>query len=246
MNIDFSFIKTYCQVAPDEVDHLYLDVPATSLLNEDKLSQLLLQTKDIYEADDFLLPASVIGLSLFGLCGAQWIIQAQSNQELNLSLENIRLQIGLFNNKVPFLQLKVSDCTPQAPTDLVTYVHDHLTAPIELIAKVAGVKPSLIYNQFGARTASLADAFLQHEKNDDIRQRFTSLYEQLQLDKAWRKNPFLHEPVYLDNPYSPGSKMMMRSSCCMFYRKKNGIKCYNCPTLSTSEREKMVNSIQKR
>lgn len=245
MNIDFSFIKTYCQVSPDDADNLVIDVPATDLLDHTKTEQLLQRLKTLYQAHDLLLPVSVVGLSLFGLLGTQWIILSQYKKSLHLPLNTIRLQVGLFNETTPFVSLKIQKVIVTEPCNLVEYVHEQLATPIENIAAAGGVKSSLIYNQFSARAATLVEGFMQYETNPTAQTTCKSIYRELKEDSSWRKNPFLHDPVFIDNPYTPGSQMMMRSSCCMFYRRKNGVKCYNCPTLSAKEREKIVQQLNK-
>lgn len=241
MNIDFSFIKTYCQVSPDDVDNVVIDCPATDLLDRTKTKQLLQELKTLYQAHDLLLPVSVVGLSLFGLLGTQWIILSQYKKSLHLPLHTIRLQVGLFNETTPFVSLKIQTVIVTEPCNLMEYVQKQLTTPIENIAAAGCVKPSLIYNQFGARAASLVEGFMQYETNSTAQATCNSLYRELQADPSWRK----HDPVYIDSPYAPGSKMMMRSSCCMFYRRENGVKCYNCPTLSIKEREKIAQQLNK-
>ena len=221
-----------------DVEPLVLEVKGQQLTSNKEVASLLTKMKQLYEAEDFLLPASVIGMSLFNLIATQMIIQSKYNQQLDMNLHNIDLQVKMFGN-FPVLYIKINDCTLQSASpipDLVQY----LDKPISIIAKAAGVKPSLIYNQFGGRAAQIANAFLQYEKNENAKSIFNSLLNQLKNDE---NNPFQYEPKYIDSPYSPGTKMMMRSSCCMFYRKKDGIKCYNCPTLSEQARMKMKEEI---
>ena len=245
MNIDFSFIKTYCQVSPDDVENMVIDFPATDLLDITKTEQLLKKLKTLYQAHDLLLPVSVVGLSLLGLLGTQWIVLSQHKKSLYLPLNNIRLQVGLFNETTPFVTLKIQEVTLVEPCNLIEYVQEHLTAPIETIAQAGDVKSSLIYNQFGARATSLVEGFMQYETNPTVQATCNAFFRELKEDTSWRRNPFLYDPVYIDNPYAPGSQTMMRSSCCMFYRRKNGVKCYNCPTLSVKEREKMAQQLNK-
>ena len=236
MKIDFSFMKAYCQVSPDDVENLYLDWPATDLLQQEKTEQLLRQLQQLYKAHDLLLPASIVGMSICGLIGTQGIITATYQKSVDLSLQHIRVQVGLFNNCTPFVSLKIQTISWKENNSTIS---EEFKTAIENISRVSGVKSSLIYNQFGARASSLAEAFLQYEKKETVKASFNHWYNALKQDTTWWKNPFVHTPIYIDNPYSPGSKMMIRSSCCMFYRKEDGVKCYNCPTLSNEEREKM-------
>ncbi len=241
MNIDFSFITSHCLISPHDVEPLVLELQAEHLTNECMVASLLDQLKELYEADDYLLPASVVGMSLFNLIAAQTIVQSKYNQQMDMNLRNVRLQVKMFGN-FPVLYVKINDCTLQ-PVSPINNVVQQLEKPISIIAKTAGVKPSLIYNQFGGRVAQITEAFLQHEKNENVKATYYSLLNQLKNDDDYEKNPFQYEPKFLDSPYNPGQKMMMRSSCCMFYRKKDSKKCYNCPTLSQQARMKMKEEI---
>lgn len=241
MNIDFSFIESHCLLSPHDVKPIVLEEQALHLTNENKVTSLLNHLKELYEADDYLLPASVIGMSLFNLIAAQMIIQSRYNQQLDMNLSNINLQVKMFGS-FPVLYVKIENCSLWPSSPITDFVHD-LHQPISIIAKAAGVKPSLIYNQFGGRAAQIATAFLQHEKNENVQATYNSLLNQLKNDDYYEKNPFQNEPKFIDSPYNPGTKMMMRSFCCMFYRKKDGKKCYNCPTLSQQVRNKMKEKI---
>lgn len=241
MNIDFSFITSHCLISPHDVEPLVLELQAEHLTNESMVASLLDQLKELYEADDYLLPASVIGMSLFNLITAQMIVQSKHKQQLDMNLSNIDLQVKMFG-KLPVLYVKINDCTLRSASPISQLIQ-YLEKPISIIAKTAGVKPSLIYNQFGGRAAQITEAFLQHEKNENVKATYYSLLNQLKNDDCYEKNPFQYEPKLLDSPYHPGKKMMMRSSCCMFYRKKDSKKCYNCPTLSQQARMKMKEEI---
>jgi len=241
MNIDFSFITSHCLISPHDIEPLVLEVQAKQLTNINEVASLLDKLKELYEADDYLLPASVIGMSLFNLIAAQMIVQSKHNQQLDMNLSNIDLQVKMFG-KFPVLYIKINDCTLQ-PSLPIPDLFEYLDKPISIIAKAAGVKSSLIYNQFGGRSEQIAVAFLQYEKDENTKTIFNILLNQLKNDDCFEKNPFQYEPKFIESPYHPGKKMMMRSSCCMFYRKKGGIKCYNCPTLSEQARMKMRKEI---
>ena len=241
MKIDFSFITAHLLLSPDDVEPLVLEVPASHLLDESKIASLLTRMKDFYEADDYLLPASAIGMALFNLIATQQIIQAKYGRQLNMNLDNVRLQVKLFGT-FPVLYIKINDCTlyPAAP---ITQLVRQMDKPISMIAKTAAIKPSLIYNQFGARSAQITEAFLLYEKNENVQSTYDSLLNQLKNDDFFEKNPFQYEPKYVDSPYEHGKKTMIRSACCMFYRKKDGKKCYNCPALSEQARNRMKDEI---
>ena len=241
MIIDFSFISAHCLFSPDDVEPIVLEAPVSDLPDESKIVSLLAQMKELYEADDFLLPASTIGMSLFNLIAAQLIVQAKYGQEMNMNLNNIYLQVKLFGT-FPVIYIKIDDCALQTAQP-ITELARRLDQPIKMIAKAASVKPSLIYNQFGARMAQITESFRQYEKDKTVQATYNSLLNQLKNDEFFEKNPFQYESKYIDSPYEPGKRMMIRSACCMFYRKKDGKKCFNCPTLSEQMRNEMRDEI---
>ena len=93
----------------------------------------------------------------------------------------------------------------------------------------------------------MRDYVREYETREDVRARFEADFAVLTSLPAelfgLRRNPYVHEPVYIDNPYRPGTTMMMRSACCMYYCREDGAKCYNCPGLSEAERESMRTAI---
>lgn len=249
MTIDYSFITPQCQLSPEGVQPILFEMNAIDLFEPHQVQDLLILAKEKYEADDFLLPVSSIGLSLFGLLGTQWIIFSQYQRILNLNLSNIILQIGVFNETSPYIFLKLKDDTLyELETNQIDYFSDfiqsNIVEPIEVISKVASIKPSIVYNQFGSRATTLANAFLQRGYSVEIENNFSTIYNQLKNNLPsnmfnGRKNPFLFKPIFIENPYEEGKNLMVRSSCCMFYKKKNGVKCYSCPALSKKAREEM-------
>jgi ferric iron reductase protein FhuF len=86
------------------------------------------------------------------------------------------------------------------------------------------------------------DYIMENEPNKDVKDRFAEDYETLcELSPEvfnLKKNPFIHKPKYISNPYEePEKPMLIRSSCCMYYKKENGTLCYNCPRMTPQERE---------
>lgn len=242
-----SFLRLYCQVTSCEAEGLIFEAPASSLLDRKATVQLLEETKALYDATGMELPASLIGLALFGPIAAMMIETAERGFSRNLSLPSLKIQLGMQNGTHPYLQLKTATCPAFIHKGgfSAEFLVENLTEPIENVASCAGVSPKLIWNQFGARILTIMDA--AKERRPKIGSTLDSLISNLQQLPPGtfhlRKNPFVHSPVYIDNPYNPGTKTMIRSSCCMFFKRKNGAKCYNCPALSDAKREEMAKGI---
>ncbi|OZQ98234.1 (2Fe-2S)-binding protein [Paenibacillus sp. VTT E-133291] len=43
--------------------------------------------------------------------------------------------------------------------------------------------------------------------------------------------------MILELPYHAGERLVLRSSCCLYYCLEDGEKCYVCPRLTEEERE---------
>lgn len=102
----------------------------------------------------------------------------------------------------------------------------------------------MIWQQFGALLANVKDYVHEHipvpAMVDSFDLGYRTISEQVPAEAfGLRRNPFVHTPRYVDNPYEPGGQMMMKSSCCMYDKRENGVKCYSCPMLTPDERERM-------
>ncbi|MGN1402309.1 MAG: hypothetical protein ACI4XL_12500 [Bacillus sp. (in: firmicutes)] len=241
-----SFFNTYCQVSEDDTSAVQFEIKGTELLVEEKVSRFLHSMKETYEADDFCLPASFTGVALLGPLACMMIESAKRRCFRELSLKNFSLQLGLLNGSSPYLQVKIDSHAPTRPSEtLQPMLAEHLTAnlvaPIESIASQSAVKSSLIWQQYGARLLTIMEAYRKIETDESVHIRLADYHNYVAKVLPaclfhLRKNPFLHTPEYIDNPYQPGEKMMIRSGCCMFYKRKNGVTCYNCPAMSHSDR----------
>ncbi|MFS0781004.1 (2Fe-2S)-binding protein [Bacillus sp. 1P06AnD] len=251
--IDFSFLKQYCSVSLEGETDVLFEAPALELTDPQTLRRIMAELEQAYEATSPLLPVSVLGLSLFGLCGAHLYTSAcHGPSSLSMDLKHYSLQIALYNKQMPYLALKINRlCWRNASLqeDLSKQLETHIAEPIEMICSMAGVRTSLVYNQYGARMSMLEQAFLQGDFKDSVKQAFINGANQLKgLPGACFKrdaNPFVHAPVYIPHPLVDGERMMLRSSCCMYDKRKNGQKCYNCPALTDEARKRIREEMHK-
>ncbi|WP_050615705.1 hypothetical protein [Bacillus testis] len=244
--IDLTFPKQFCSVSQEGEAELLEEVPASVLLDDQATASLMDRVSDAYEATNKLLPASVLGLSLFGLCGTQLYVLARYNSLLSLSLDRLTLQIALYNRQIPYMAFKMNNLALEASfskTDILDQLTASVINPVGRISRLAGVKSSLIYNQYGARMSMLEQSFLQQENLQAYANQFIDYLQWYkQIPGTYFQggiNPFIHTPVYISHPFVEGEQMMLRSACCMYHCRKGGQKCYNCPALTAAARQKI-------
>ena len=230
------FIQQYCQITETSASHVRAEWAAMEIMEQETLSSIMGQLKQEYRATGMELPASLLGTILLGPLIAMIIESSEEEHAADLSLANLSIQLALYNGSNPYLLLKRNgkkQIGSSEFTDLLPeFIQNNLNEPIEKISEAACVKPTLIWNQFGARLASTMEAYKKAGTAEHIQnaEKYTELIMSYP-GKLFgiRKNPFIHEPAYIDSPYEPGTPMMVRSACCMFYKKENGQKCANCP-----------------
>jgi ferric iron reductase protein FhuF len=254
-SMDFSLAEAYFHISPKGVANSVYSVCASDLLQSETTDEVLRQCADLLRALNLHLPVSFVGLTFFNVCATLQLFLAQYNRILDLSLDNLVFQLGLAGDQVHGGFRIVETRWDELPEEgeqrktvllnrLTAFYQRTITPVLEAIAARAGVKPDLIWNQFGARMAYLLDYMHDREQREAVRNRFVGDYALLSGELSpsvfnRRKNPFAHTPRYLDSPYQPGEKIMMRSSCCMYYCRIDGEKCYNCPRLTERQREEM-------
>lgn len=255
--MDFSLAEQFFGVSLKECAEAQFSLSGTELLTGEKMDDILRWSATTLQANDLSLPASFVGLAVFGICGALHTFAWQYNRVLDLSLANlvvhVKSQGGYPQIAFQIQELRWTELGEEgreaALTQAVEGLYREMITPlVEWVAERANVKPDVIWNQYGARLAYLKDYLLGRELPEDVRARFLRdiawLEGELSPDLFNRtRNPYAFQPRYLDSPYQPDSKIMMRSSCCLYYNREGGEKCYNCPRLTEPERETMREKI---
>ncbi|SEM88105.1 IucA/IucC family C-terminal-domain containing protein [Paenibacillus sp. OV219] len=253
-SIDFKALESfYIQLSPEGSSSPSFVMPAADMLRPDTAREALLFTGRIYKSLGYELAASLIGTTLFRLCAGMMVIMARNGVALDLSLENLELQINDLGEYAGFGFRIREVITTSLPADLesrdsfvreaLTKLFEHTITPaVQGIAAAGNVKPGIIWNQAGSLMISFSSSLTNKESDDEALARFRQyqsvLTEQLSGELfGSRRNPFEHKPRYIDSPYQQGSKIIIRSGCCMFYCRENGDKCYNCPKLTDEQRE---------
>ncbi|WP_168120998.1 (2Fe-2S)-binding protein [Paenibacillus sp. HB172176] len=258
LEIDFSLLRAYFNVSPAGLEQPSMTLPARELLKADALNVVFEQSGTVLRATSKELPASVLGLSLYGLAASQLIVLAQYSMWVDLTVDNLEFQLQPHETYVTpgyrIRRLKF-DSVPdgnfreafleEAWRNFFTLT---VVPLVGRIAAFAGVKPQLIWNQFAGRQSQLRDYIHENEEREEILGNFEREDTLLSgLAPEWfglRRNPFVHKPKYIENPYQEGKKMMIRSSCCLYDKRENGKKCYNCPRLTEQERLEQWNQMK--
>ncbi|AZN41871.1 IucA/IucC family C-terminal-domain containing protein [Paenibacillus albus] len=254
VTIDFKALEAfYIQLSPEGSESPSFIMPAADFLDPNATREALLFSGHIYKSIGFELAASLIGTTLFRLCAGTMVIMARNGVVPDLSLDNLELQIDDLGQFAGFgfrIREVITTALPDDPEsressvrEALKQLFEHTIRPaVQGIAAAAGVKPGIIWNQAGSLMISFSNSLASKESDPEALARFkvyqSVLTEQLSGELfGSRRNPFAHNPRYIDSPYQAGGRLIVRSGCCMFYCRENGEKCYNCPKLTDEQRE---------
>ena len=255
--VDFRLFRRFFMISPEGAEHPTWTMPVDDLLRDDAMREAFRICGQPYRAIGPFLPASFIGLSVYGLAAVQLMVLAETGRWIDLTPSNLIFEvtvregyadIGYRIRHVRLSDVPAGEARDAGLRDVWTAFHRNTVIPlVERITGEAGVKPQLVWNQFPSRHAFLRDYMREHETRPEVLARFEREDALLGSLPAGlfrlRKNPYLHEPQYIPSPYEEGKTIMIRSACCMYYRREQGTKCYNCPILSERDREEMRRSL---
>ncbi|KRF03117.1 hypothetical protein ASG89_23535 [Paenibacillus sp. Soil766] len=259
-NVDFSLVEMYFHISPKGMEEPLLHIPARQLLDGPVMLDVLQQGQTLLRGKGLDISASYLGLTLFNLVATIHLFLAQYNQWLDLELDHLALQVENHGDHSHVGYQIVNVQWKEVPTedrDLfieleMRKLFSTLIGPvITVVAEQAKVNQAMIWNQFAARMTFVRDYVLENDPRPHVCEQFSADYEvltkQFTADVFGRKvNPFVHEPKYIDSPYHEGKKVLIRSSCCMYYRREEGTKCFSCPILKDSQREEMFIAIKSK
>jgi len=248
--VDLAMLSKQFYISLEGFEHPVLELPALKLLEREQVLKTIEAGGAMIRATGHALGVSYAGLALHNLVAAACIFYAYNRQWLDLSLGNLTLQIEKHDDHV-HLAFKLHEIRavdiPEAGGEemfrqlLDRFIREQITPAVRSVAESCGFKGDLIWGQYGSRFAYYLKHVAEKEADGGIRERFAAAAGILVAIEpeafARRRNPFVHTPRYIDSPYKPGEQMMIRSACCMWYCKEDGVKCYNCPKLTSEERE---------
>lgn len=260
MQMDLSLLDKYFHITTEgSADPVY-SMPLTGLTNLDVTRDFLVRGGALVKATGIELSVSFAGLAVFGLVAAKQLVMSQYNRVLDVSPKNLTVQLETHHDhahicfKIHELRWTELPVDPSDRRDAVLsewkrYFSEEFNPLVELFSAAGGLKPDLIWNQYGARIAFMMDYLRGIIPQGPMLERIEDDYRLLadlppETFNRRRNNPFYHTPTYIDSPYKPGDKVMVRSACCMYYKREEGTKCYTCPILKTPERERMKAEIE--
>ncbi|WP_162463167.1 (2Fe-2S)-binding protein [Paenibacillus psychroresistens] len=249
--MDLAILEAFFHISPTGMKDPVLSIPAIDLLNKSQMDAIVRLGMELYKGKGLDVGASFIGKSFFNLCASLQIVLATNNRFLDLSLENLTFEIeshgdhahtGFKINQLRWKEVPEVERQAWLTEEFKAYFKNTINPVIELTALSANVKPDLIWNQFGGSLAYGVDYIIEHEKRQDVIDRYREVYDLIanQLPPETfnrKKNPFNHKPKYVDNPYNPGTTLMIRSACCLLYRCEGHDYCHTCPRMRPEERE---------
>ena len=255
--MDLTLLKTFFEISVEEKTEPALSVPAVDLLKAEAMGEALRHSGEMLKATGVELPASFLGMNFFNLIASKQLVLGLYNRMLDLPLDNLTFHIvdhgdhihgGFRIHELRWKEASAVDREAWLAGEWTSYFQTVMNPMLDSVAWSAGVKPDLIWNQFAGQMRFCLDYMEETMGNPEIMERFQRDYELL-LRLApevfnRKRNPFEFKPRYLDSPYSPGKKLIMRSSCCMYDKRENGVKCYSCPRLLPAEREEMKTKIE--
>ncbi|SDX51595.1 (2Fe-2S)-binding protein [Paenibacillus sp. CF384] len=258
--IDFSpFDKYYIRVSPTGAATPSFEMPATDFLRGADVIQRAFEIVSLTaRATGSELATSYIGGSLFQLCAVRLLLLSKYNVQFDMAIDKLTFQMEDFGTYHSF-GYKLHDFSyTEVPehVDRGMFVRDTLEADfrtvveplLNTIASAGNLKAAVIWTQFGSKLANMITTFEANETSEEVRKRFAHDCKVLteQLDPSLfgsKRNPFVHTPRYVDSPFQLGSKIMIRSGCCMYYCNEDGVMCYSCPKLTAPQREERYASI---
>ncbi|MFF2887399.1 (2Fe-2S)-binding protein [Paenibacillus sp. NPDC057967] len=251
--LDFSVIKDFYHISPEGADKPIFELPASGLTKAASARGALDEMGRLWKAVGMDLPTSFTGITLFNLTVMNVFFSASHNVFLRLPLNALTFQLEWHHDHAHSgykLQALEQVCLPvdeQERKEILirewTALFQETVIPaVNGISAAGGFKPDMIWNQFGGGMhgviAYVRQAFDIPGLADRLDAEF-AVIEGLPAEVFQRKrNPFLHKPRFIDNPWDPsGNPQMLRSSCCMYDRREDGAKCYNCPQMLPQERD---------
>jgi ferric iron reductase protein FhuF len=256
--MNLKIAEDFFHISTKGSDNPLLSIAATEILHHERMTEVLQNGASLVKGIGLEIGVSFLGLAFFGLVATKQIVMSEYNRVLDLSLDNMTIQLESHGDHAhvcfKITELKWADLPAEGRTAAITsewksYFAQTINPLIEATSGAAGLKPAMIWNQYGARNAYMTDYMKGIIPEGPMRQQFEDDFLLLtgmpaETFNLKRNNPFEHTACYIDSPYEAGKQVMMRSACCMYYRREGGEKCYTCPILKEEDRAQLKLKIE--
>ncbi|MEO3946124.1 hypothetical protein [Gorillibacterium sp. CAU 1737] len=196
------------------------------------------------------------------LCGALQEMLLMQNAILISSLESFVLRLSVEDGypKIAFY-LKGSEVPllpegeerPAAAKQAMDRFYGEVIRPLlEASAKATEIPVRTLWAVLSTNLRYGQDQLEGRELPEAIRERFEHDFGYVMKGMpgavaGLTRNPFDLKFRYAESPYKPGERVLIRSTCCLAYKTDTDYGyCYNCPKLSTAERQAKFQEIQQK
>lgn len=265
--INYTWLEQYGRISANSASNSVYDTSLASLRDAEQARDMLSAYNEHLRADSLQTAAVYFMHSVRGLLLGIHYISAMCDSLLDLSLDNIRLQL-IVKDGYPVFHFQLrnsSEQTHPAPPNkdehsaaatlisarqamLTAYYGEQLRPLIEGVAGAGGANTGQMWAQLASILKWFKTMAMQMEITDYEREAVIQDYEHVVAMPpevlGLRKNLLTFKPVEIDSPYQVGEKMLMKSTCCLHYKVYDGQDyCYSCPKLSKAERQNRYDAI---
>ncbi len=243
-------------VATKSKENLLFSFPATDLLDDDKL-------KDILSRYTPLIKGTVPSVGEVYLAGwfrgpmlALLHLLTENNLALDLSLGNMTVEIyeELYNERLYtsaslWVQHTEAETGPADPKlneewtrgKISTFFEQTIRPVFEALERVGTQKSAMYWGQLPTSLQYGYDLMSQVLTSDPGKQ---TLDRNLAITKALpgecfgrSRNPLDVKFHYTESLADPDKQVRLKNSCCLYYQIEDGSYCYTCPRIKESDRE---------
>lgn len=235
-------------------DNLVFSCPATELLDESKMKQLLeLYTPMVKGKDPSVGEVYMAGWFRGPMLGLIYMLSAW-NKAPDLSLSNLTVQIykAVYNESeyyaCSFLIHNFDLLEPAEKSDNMAWTKEtlcgyfeHTVRPVfESIAKVGSLLVGMLWSQLTTSLEYGYERLMNAEESEQVKQQAVRNYGLVKsLDGSVfgrNKNPLDVKFRLIESMDNPDKQVRMKSACCLYYLVDGGYYCYTCPKLKEAER----------
>lgn len=241
--LDFTKVENYLRISPKAPDNVIISMPASDLLKQENVRVVLDTYGKTVKAIGDLLPGSFLGVTLCNFCLTQFVFNVKDHVFLDLSPENLLFYLEDKGTYQQFGYQLTNIVTKEIPLEheeefllenWSTFITEQILPLLNSITNTANIKNSLIFNQFGSQFSYTQNMIATNFADESTLKRL-DMYIDILTEKlspeifGVRKNPFKHSPCFIESPCNPDEKWMIKSGCCWWDKREDGVKCVVCP-----------------